>query len=277
MYDNVCKYLAEQFPEDLASWLLGERITLTQMNPTELNVEPIRADSMILLRNANLILHLEFQTRPDADIPFRMADYRLRAYRKFPNRRMRQIVIYLIPTTSELVYQTSFEIPNTHHQFEVIRLWEQPAEVFLDSPGLYPFASLGQTDEPESVLRSVAAKIEAVTEPSVRANIAATTSILAGLVLEREQIQRILRSEIMRESVMYQDILAEGMAEGKAEGKAEEGRFLVVRLLNRKLGNLPLQLLDRVNSLPIDRLELLGEDLLDFTLIIDLEAWLSQN
>ena len=53
MYDNTCKYLAERFPEDLASWLIGERITLTQMNPTELNVEPIRAEIMILLRNKN--------------------------------------------------------------------------------------------------------------------------------------------------------------------------------------------------------------------------------
>jgi predicted transposase YdaD len=65
--------------------------------------------------------------------------------------------------------------------------------------------------------------------------------------------------------------------EAKAEGKAEEGRYLVIKQLTRKLGNLNPQLLDRVNSLPIDRLELLGEALLDFTSLDDLEAWLSQN
>jgi predicted transposase YdaD len=64
MYDNTCKYLAENFPEDLSSWLLGVRISLVQMQPTELSVEPIRADSMILLTNHNLILHVEFQTVP---------------------------------------------------------------------------------------------------------------------------------------------------------------------------------------------------------------------
>jgi predicted transposase YdaD len=64
MYDNTCKYLAENFPEDLSSWLLGVRISLVQMQPTELSVEPIRADSMILLTNHNLILHIEFQTVP---------------------------------------------------------------------------------------------------------------------------------------------------------------------------------------------------------------------
>ncbi len=65
MYDNTCKYLAENFPEDISSWLIGERVTLTELKPTELSVDPIRADSMILLTNQDLILHLEFQT--DAD------------------------------------------------------------------------------------------------------------------------------------------------------------------------------------------------------------------
>jgi predicted transposase YdaD len=57
--------------------------------------------------------------------------------------------------TSELVHQIAFEIENTLHQFEVIRLWEQPPSIFLESMGLYPFASLAQTDEPESILNSI--------------------------------------------------------------------------------------------------------------------------
>jgi predicted transposase YdaD len=40
---------------------------------------------------------------------------------------MKQIVIYLRQTQSDLVYETIFELENTRHQFEVIRLWEQPA------------------------------------------------------------------------------------------------------------------------------------------------------
>jgi predicted transposase/invertase (TIGR01784 family) len=152
MYDNTCKYLAENFSEDLASWLLGDRITLTQMQPTELNVDPIRADSIILLTNQDLILHVEFQTVPDPAMGFRMLDYRVRAHRKFPAKRMRQIVVYLTATTNELVYQTTFELESTRHEFEVIRLWEQPVASFLESVGLYPFASLAQTERPELVL-----------------------------------------------------------------------------------------------------------------------------
>ncbi len=33
-----------------ASWLLGEPITLTELSPKELSLEPIRADALILLQ-----------------------------------------------------------------------------------------------------------------------------------------------------------------------------------------------------------------------------------
>jgi predicted transposase/invertase (TIGR01784 family) len=142
MYDNVCKFLAENFPADLASWLIGQPISFTQLSPTELNVEPIRADSLIVLDSPELLLHGEFQVKPDPEIPARMANYRLRIYNRFPHKAVRQFVIYLRPTRSPLVYETSFEIPGLRHEFEVIRLWEQPVEAFLQAPGLLPFAIL---------------------------------------------------------------------------------------------------------------------------------------
>jgi predicted transposase/invertase (TIGR01784 family) len=86
MYDNTCKFLAETYPADFASWLLGKPISLTKLEPSELSVEPIRVDSVIFLESLEIILHIEFQTEPDQKIPFRMADYKLRLYRKFPER-----------------------------------------------------------------------------------------------------------------------------------------------------------------------------------------------
>jgi Domain of unknown function (DUF4351) len=55
------------------------------------------------------------------------------------------------------------------------------------------------------------------------------------------------------------------------------GQRLVLRQLTRKLGVITPEIRSRVNSLDIDKLESLGEDLLDFTSMADLEAWLSQN
>jgi len=116
VFDNICKFIAESFSPDFANWLLGEPITLTQLSPKELSLEPIRADALILLQSSDVVLHLEFQTQPDANIPFRMADYRLRVYRRFPEKRMLQVVIYLNETASELVYQNTFSLLRVPHR-----------------------------------------------------------------------------------------------------------------------------------------------------------------
>ena len=215
--------------------MLGSPIKLTELSPTELSNEPIRADSLILLQSDELVLHIEFQTDPDKDIPFRVLDYRIRGYRRFPHKKMRQIVIYLRKTESELVNENSFRLENTYHQFDVIRLWEQPTDKFMTVPGLLPFAVLSQTKDPTMVLTQVAQAVEAITNQQQQKNIAAASSILAGLVLKKDVIRKILRSEIMRESVIYQEILeegeAKGKAEGKVEGKAETTRKLALNLL----------------------------------------------
>jgi predicted transposase YdaD len=41
-----------------------------------------------------------------------MTDYRLRVYRRFPQKRMLQVVIYLRPTDSPLAYETAFRLEN---------------------------------------------------------------------------------------------------------------------------------------------------------------------
>jgi predicted transposase/invertase (TIGR01784 family) len=77
MFDSTCKFIAATYASDMAAWLLGKPIKLTELKPSELSLEPIRADSLIFLQSEEVVLHIEFQTDPDEDIPFRMLDYRL--------------------------------------------------------------------------------------------------------------------------------------------------------------------------------------------------------
>ncbi len=203
MYDDTCRFLAENFSADFASWLLGDSITLTELKPSELSLEPIRADALILLESHESVLYLEFQTRPKRDIPFRMLDYRVRVYRRYTDKTMRQVVLYLQSTGSDLVRQTSFSMERTRHEFEVVCLWEQPATFFLQYPGLLPFAALSQTSDSEATLRQVAQMVAQIADPTTQANLTAASAILAGLRLEEEVIYRLLRRDIMQESVIY--------------------------------------------------------------------------
>ncbi|KAI9129188.1 Rpn family recombination-promoting nuclease/putative transposase [Acaryochloris sp. CCMEE 5410] len=285
MFDSTCKFLAESFSSDFASWLLGEPIPLTELSPSELSLEPIRADTLILLASEEYILHVEFQTEPDSNMPYRMADYRLRVYRRFPHKQMKQVVVYLTPSQSYYVYQTAFEIPGMRHEFDVIRLWEQPTQLFLESTGLLPLAVLTNTPDQAQTLRQVAERIDAVPELRVQSNVAASTGILAGLTLERDFINQVLRKEIMQQSVIYQEWKEEFLQEGREEGertgilkgKLEGEQSLVLRLLNRRIGDVSPELRSQIQSLSLEQLEALGEALLDFSESADLVNWLQEN
>lgn len=278
MFDNVSKFLIEQYSPDFASWLIGEPMRLTELSPSELSLEPIRADALILLQSAQVVLHCECQTDADPTMPFRMADYALRVYRRFPNKRLVQVVIYLRQTDSERVYQTRFSANQLRHEFQVVRLWEQPTELFFQHPGLLPFAALSQTSDRAATLRAVAESIDELPERQQQSNLAAASGILAGLVLDKQTIRRVLRRELMQESVIYQELREEARAEVRqellVEGRQEEARSLVLRLLTRQVGELPQSVRSQVEHLSLPQLEALGEALLDFTHLIDLESWL---
>lgn len=244
MFDSVCKFLVETFPTDFATWLLGEPIILTQLSPSELSLEPIRADALILRQSEQVVVHVEFQTEPKPDIPFRMLDYRTRVYRRFPQKRMYQVVVYLQETGSLMVRQTTFELENTRHEFKVIRLWEQPLDSFLESPGLLPFAVLSQVRDRAQALRQVAEQVDQLSDRQMQSNLTASAAILAGLVLDRALVKRILRRDLMQESVIYQDILEEG-----EQAKAQR---IALNLLKE---GMTIEAIARVTELSVEQIQ----------------------
>jgi heme oxygenase len=76
------------------------------------------------------------------------------------------------------------------------------------------------------------------------------------------------REEVMEMTTSWKE-------EGKVEGRDSATRALVIKQLTRKLGNLSPELLARVSSLNLERVEVLAEDLLDFKQVGDLERWMA--
>jgi predicted transposase YdaD len=113
----------------------------------------------------------------------------------------------------------------THHEFQVVRLWEQPATLFLQHPGLIPFAVLGQSTNAEETLRQAAQRVDQIEDPIMQVNLMAASGILAGLKLEDEVVYRILRRDIMQESTVYRSI--------QRETQVENSRAIALNLLRR--------------------------------------------
>ena len=67
----------------------------------------------------------------------------------------------------------------------------------------------------------------------------------------------------------------EELAMERGELKGEQQ--LILRLLNRRFGEIESSFIDTIRTLTIDQLELLGEALLDFSTVTDLEQWLQNK
>jgi predicted transposase/invertase (TIGR01784 family) len=93
--------------------------------------------------------------------------------------------------------------------------------------------------------------------------------------LSRDEVNVMLGIELQQTRV-YQEAKAEGKAEEREIGLQRE-RALVLKQLNRKLGALSPQLQAQVAVFSIEKVESLGEALLDFNSTADLESWLIQN
>ncbi|MBD2612075.1 Rpn family recombination-promoting nuclease/putative transposase [Nostoc punctiforme FACHB-252] len=270
-YDNTCKYLAENYPGDFARWLLSIDTKDIQVLKTELNLEPIRADSVTFLQTSNQILHLEFQTTPKSKTPldFRMLDYYTRLKREYWCE-IQQVLIFLQPTSSEIVFQTQYLDTNTTHRYRVIRLWEEDPTPLLANTALLPLATLAKTDSPRDLLTQVAAAVDMIEETDQRQNISACVQVLAGLRFEKNLIQQLFTEEIMQESVIYQDILQKG----EERGKKQEALQLILRLLTRRFAAIGSEIEQQIRTLSITQLEDLAEALLDFNSQNDLVNYL---
>jgi len=281
-FDNTCKYLAEQYPDDFVNWLLADKQEVIEVMKTELTIEPIRADSVSFLKTAKQIVHIEFQTLPKSDppIPMRMLDYYVRLKRPY-RCEIKQFVIFLQPTSDPMAFTEEYTDTNTTHRYKAIRLWEQDPAVFLDNPGLLPLAPLTKTDSPEILLSQIAERIARIPQESERQNITGCTEILAGLRFDKDLIYQFLREEMMQESVIYQDILQKGELKGELRGELKgekrEALKLITKLLNRQLGQLNSFLIERIQELSTQQLEALVDILFNFTTENDLILWLNQQ
>jgi len=97
--------------------------------------------------------------------------------------------------------------------------------------------------------------------------------------LSREEIAEMFTLGDLKQTRVYQDAYREALQKGRSEGRQEgrqEGEVrAIVRLLNRKFGNLPTPVTQHIASLSVEQLDHLADAVLDMQELDDLMAWLS--
>jgi predicted transposase YdaD len=201
-----------------------------------------------------------------------MLDYYVRLTRQY-QIPVTQVVIFLQETNHENAFTEAYISDTTTHRYRVIRMWEQDSTFFLNNLALLPLAPLTRTNSPQILLSQVSQNVAKIADREAKQDIAAYTEILAGLRFEKTLISQLLSEEIMQESVIYQDILQKGEQRGEQKGEQRT----IIRLLNRRFGEIDSSLIDKIRMLTIEQLDNLADVLLDFADIADLVTWLNQH
>jgi predicted transposase/invertase (TIGR01784 family) len=290
--DTIFYKLFQQSPTLIFDFLSSPPVNASQyrFDSVEIKETSFRIDGVFLPPNPRGIIYFcEVQFQLDETLYERMMSeiplYVFRHRESFFD--WRAVVIYPSRSVEQQRLETVAELLTSGR---ILRVYLDELPVGEDRSTGLDLMVLTTLEGDEMVSRAKGLIEQAQSQPDRRAiiDLVATIVVYKFTALTRDEVNAMLGIELQSTRV-YQDAKAEGKVEGEATGlergrvegveigKVEGERALVLKLLNRKLGKVSAKLQQRVNSLSIDRVEALGEALLDFTSIADLESWLSHN
>jgi len=240
-YDDAMKKLVGGNPQDFASWVLIGAQFGKQL-PYELSVENIYADGLlqVSLDGEELLVHLEFQSSNDVYIRERLLEYNVLASRQYDYLPVYSCVVYLknqgdvpkspfirrLPTGEEVI----------RFQYRSIELGKLTSEEVLQTGlvGLLPLLPLTQDGARREVVEQMITGLVSTEK---------TESLWIGYALAskvlKDDLQWLKRrfamlGDILRETPVYQEVLAEGVERGIKEGKLEAQRQTLVDIVQER-------------------------------------------
>ncbi|MHB1424633.1 MAG: RpnC/YadD family protein [Gemmataceae bacterium] len=235
-FDATLKDLVRNHPADWLAILAEPATEPIRLLTPDLSTVSAYAD--IVFRIGEHILHVDFQSGADAHLPRRVLVYNALLYEQY-GLPVHSIVILLHPRAdrSDLTGTVNYEgrpgRGGLTFQFEILRLWEVPVNVLLQSGlGTLPLAPLGRLPEgaaPEEafpgVIDRLRERIHSEAPPSEVAKLLTAAFLLTGLRWDRNRAFQWFQGEsAMMESDTYLYILEQGEAKAARKILLLQGR-----------------------------------------------------
>jgi len=256
LWDDMLKRMFTANPQHFLTWLIPNAVLLHELSselktPTLSDLKAQHAQQtrdltadilyVILWYGVKTILHIEFQRRGDKQMGKRLWQYNSTTTinKGLP---VSSIVIYLRKDRKieepPYIEKLPNGRPNHIFLYEAVKLWELPAEVFLQPgmEGLLPLVTLTHDGKRREVVDEMITRLVA----SHNHNLLSMAFNFAALVYDKpdEQAWLIERFEMykkdLEESYIYQKILREGREEGRKDGQREALRETFVGFLNAR-------------------------------------------
>ena len=136
---------------------------------------------------------------------------------------------------------------------------------------------LSSESQAVTMARRLGDKIEQENNPEIQEQVLElieTVLVYKFPKLNRQEIEAMFTYSDLKQTRVYQEAREEGELRGEKRGLVKGQATMLLRLLNRKFGQISPSLRGKVNKLSAKQLENLAEALFDLETIADLSAWL---
>ncbi|MGB7250024.1 MAG: Rpn family recombination-promoting nuclease/putative transposase [Phormidesmis sp.] len=143
--------------------------------------------------------------------------------------------------------------------------------------GLMVLTTVDEEQAPEEA-RALLSRAQAISPAEGRVIIDMVVTIISYRFgqITRQEVERML-DITFEETGVYQEVREDAMREGLQAGRQEEAASLIVRQLGKRFGKLPEDMRASISALPLTVLEELGEALLDFSDVSEVQSWLTNH
>jgi len=196
------------------------------------------------------------------------------------------------PWHAVVIYPTRTVDPGEHQHYQALLHSGQVTRVYLDEWAhprqtltqqvmsillADPRQAIGEAQTMLGQLRQARGIDKSLTAAIV--NLVETILVYKLPTLSREEILTMLElTDIdLKQTRFYQEVFTEGEQTGLQKGRQEGEVTLILRLLQRRCGELAPAVQEQITRLSLPQLEALGEALLEFGGLADLEQWLAAH
>ncbi|WPM32935.1 Rpn family recombination-promoting nuclease/putative transposase [Hydrogenobacter sp. T-2] len=278
--DITLKDIFEEIPHRLSKILSPAPIK--ELLPTSLPSTELRVDFLARLEDES-VLHIEFQSFNDPNMPFRMLRYYLAILDRYPTSPIKQLLVYV--GNRKLRMKSKLRLRNLTFSYEILDIRQIDCRVLLESPDpmdrllaclckvedeVYLIEKLIKTMEGMNEEERKDYLLKALTLTELRPNlrIRLTEEVKHMPIVVRPEDVRLPKKKLKKD-ILYRLGLEEGKKEGEIigiekgkqigleEGKQigiEEGLLksaqeMLIAIIEGKLGYVPEEIVNRIREI----------------------------
>ena len=232
-WDEAMKEVVIASPQAFINWLFpgGQFTEFVNTELPKKPEEPLHSDNCIAMEldGQPCILHLEFQSTQDPEMPERLLEYALRTIRNDRQHRpVYSCVIYVRPVGEVQQPPLVWKYPNRaeilHYHYGSIELARLDPEVFLEiqQAGLLPLLPLTRGGASRKMTETMFSRIQATEKTELIPIGTLLASLALGIenTVEQDWLTRKVNEmyDILQETPVYKFMTKEAREEGLQEG-----------------------------------------------------------